>query len=537
MSVGAPAVKLGIAATLAACVAWPPVDALAQDRPNIVIAVNQLARNLEPARQTGNVDVRVYYSMFDTLIRRDFRDPPDVGVRLLPGLAESWERTAPDTVELRLRQGVTCHDGSPFDAEDVLFTFSEERLWGEGSYFPRGRTYFGHLDRVEAVDPYTVRFVTRDPDVIFEERLSSYTAFVVCNEPWDAFRQDGVPFNEWMETAFNELNWTLAGTGPYRAAGYRNNDFIRLEAHDAYWGGAPAAQSITFQEVPEVAARVAGVVSGDYQMAVDIPPDQLGVVDQYDDVISRSVVLDNTHVLVFNETDPVLSNQALRHALSLAIDRETLRTALWNGENYTPNGHQLPSFGAMYNADRPGYVYDPERARELVAESGYDGAPISFRLIPGYYLNGVEAAQVVQEMWRAVGITVELEFVESFGQVRDDGAQIYAWSNTYRLPDPTGAIFANWGPESGIQDRHGFFDPPEEYNEIAIELFRVGDIEQRYEMFQRMLDIFEDEMAMTMLYNPVVTFIMNSDIDWTPYSLYFMDFRPDNFSVAAADGS
>ena len=73
--------------------------------------------------------------------------------------------------------------------------------------------------------------------------------------------------------------------------------------------------------------------------------------------------------------------------MSLAIDRKKLRDSLWKGRNYTPNGHQLRSFGPMYDATRKGYGYDPERARQLVKASGYDGRTLSLRAIPNYYLN------------------------------------------------------------------------------------------------------------------------------------------------------
>ena len=317
--------------------------------PEIAVAVNKLARNLDPGRQTGNVDVRVYFSIYDTLIKRDFRNAPEVGVKLEPGLATSWSRPDARTLEVTLREAVVCHDGSPFNADDVVFTFSEERLWGAQSFYPRGRNYFSHLESVEKVDDRTVRFVTKAPDLILEERLTSYTSFIVCDEPWMAFQKDGVPFAEWMEAAFDEMKWAPVGTGPFKATGYRKNDFIRLEAHEGYWGGKPAVSAIEFKEVPEVSARIAGVVSGEYKMAVDIPPDQMQVVAGYDNVKSTSVSLDNTHVLVFNQADPVLADKNLRQAMSYAIDRDALRKALWNDENYTPNGHQLASFGAMYS--------------------------------------------------------------------------------------------------------------------------------------------------------------------------------------------
>ena len=94
-------------------------------RPSLTIAVNELARSLDPGDRTGNVDVRIYYSIFDTLIRRDFAHPtPDGGANLVPGLAESWSWTTPTTFDVKLRKGVSCHDGNPFNANDVLATFS-----------------------------------------------------------------------------------------------------------------------------------------------------------------------------------------------------------------------------------------------------------------------------------------------------------------------------------------------------------------------------------------------------------------------------
>ena len=100
------------------------IAAPADNRPGLVVAVNQLPRGLEPGERTGNVDVRVTYSIFDTLIRRDFRNPmPDGGVRLVPQLAESWKRLDPRTVEVKLRRGVKFHNGDELTAADVLFSY------------------------------------------------------------------------------------------------------------------------------------------------------------------------------------------------------------------------------------------------------------------------------------------------------------------------------------------------------------------------------------------------------------------------------
>jgi peptide/nickel transport system substrate-binding protein len=105
--------------------------AVADDRPELVIAVNQLPSTLEPAVFDGNNEIRVTHSVFDLLIRRDFLHQAKTGeVRLVPGLATSWKRISPTTLELELRQGVKFHDGSEFTADDVIFSFGKERVYG-----------------------------------------------------------------------------------------------------------------------------------------------------------------------------------------------------------------------------------------------------------------------------------------------------------------------------------------------------------------------------------------------------------------------
>jgi peptide/nickel transport system substrate-binding protein len=182
----------------------------------------------------------------------------------------------------------------------------------------------------------------------------------------------------------------------------------------------------------------------------------------------------------------------------------------------------------MYNKNRPGYVYDFEKAKQLLKEAGYKGQTVSYRLIPNYYINGLEAAQVVQEMWKKIGFNVELQMVENFTQKRTPDAAIYAWSNSYRLPDPTGAIDILWGATSGIQQKYKYWTS-KAFNDAALVVLTSSDMKERYEHFQKMLDIFEDEMPMTMLYNPLQTYGVRKKIDWRPSELFFMDFRPDNF--------
>ena len=152
--------------------------------------------------------------------------------------------------------------------------FPPERLWGPKAYYPDGQVYFGGLKSVDKIDDYTVRFTTLEHDAVLEHRLSSYMSFIICDEALNKFKKDGVDHKIWMDEAATALRWNPVGTGPYKFVDYQKNDRVRLAAFDAYYEGKPAAKTVTFKSVPEVAARIAGLVAGDFDIAVEIPPDQ-----------------------------------------------------------------------------------------------------------------------------------------------------------------------------------------------------------------------------------------------------------------------
>jgi len=521
-----------VAAMLAAiCAAIQP--AAADNRPDMVIAVNKLPRALEPAIQSGNVDVRVNYSIFDTLIRRDFLHQAKTGeVRLVPGLAKSWKRISPTTLELELRQGVKFHDGGEFTADDVLFSFGKERVYGKEAPARRARIFIGDLDRIEKLGPYKVRFVMKAPDPIIEHRLAGYCAWIVSKAAFEKYKKDGEPTEKWMATATRNFTWNPVGTGPYKFKKYVAGDKLVLASNDDYWMGKPAAKTVTFKGVPEISARLAGLVSGEFDMIVEIPPDQIPVLEKYDDITQKSVVLENSHVITFNTTHPVMKDKKIRQALAMAIDRKKLIDTLWRGKTITPNGNQMKIFGEYYIKDFPAVPYDPAKAKKLLAESSYDGQTVDYRLIPNYYTNSIEAAQIIQEMWKQIGFNMKITPVENWKAVRDKGAAMYPWSNTFRYPEPIGQVNMSWGPGTAIQSKYKFWAGTPEYNKLAHVLTSSVDKAERKEAFRRMMEIFQEEVPGTILYNPISTYAMRKGVEFTPYSLYYMDLRPDNLKIA-----
>lgn len=501
-----------------------PVSAQDDDRPDLVVAVNDLPGSLESIEEMGNVAVRITYSMFDSLIRRDFlADGSGTASELVPGLAESWERIDDRTLELKLREGVTFHDGSELTADDVVFSFSAGRGHGNDPLIGAAKRFMLTISHVVPVDKYTVRIVSKEPDLLLEQRLAGYAFWVVENKSYlrqgkDAFARNPV------------------GTGPFKMDEWVEGEYIRLVSHDDYFGGKPTAKSVTFVEVPEVSARIAGLVSGEYDISVNIPPDQIPTIESYDDLTVEQIVLDNTHMLVFF-TDGPLADKRVRQAMSLAINRDLLREALWADKNYTPNGHQLPSY-TMYMEDYPGFEFNLDKARALLEEADYDGEEIVYKFPMNYYLLSTEAAQAMQQMWQSVGLNVKLEPVENWGQVTDpnDTVHLRPWSNTHRMPDPLGSFVPQWGKASWVQNNNQ--DPdrswaaPQEFNDLQNVIVTSTDWDERQKAYREALDIWMDEAPGTMLYNPLETYAMRKDVEWQPYGLYYMDLRPYNLQIA-----
>ena len=403
------------------------------DRPDLTVAVNTLPGSLESIEEMGNVAVRITYSMFDSLIRRDFlADGSGTASELVPGLAESSERIDDRTLELTLREGVLFHDGSELTSDDVAFSFVAGRGHGHDPLIGTADRFMGTISHVVPVDRYTVRVVSKEPDVLLEQRLAGYAFWVVENKTYLTVGKD--------EFARNPV-----GTGPYKMDEWVDGEFVRLVSHDDYFGGTPTAASVTFVEVPEQSARIAGLVSGEYDISVNIAPDQIPVVESYDDLKVEQIVLDNTHMLIFYATGP-LEDARVRRALKLGIDRDLLREALWADKNYTPNGHQLPSY-VMYMEDFPEFEHDPEEARALLEEAGYDGEEIVYKFPLNYYLLSAEAAQAMQQMWGEIGLNVSIVPTENFAQADDAGSEVHIrpWSNTHRMPDPLGSFVPQWG--------------------------------------------------------------------------------------------
>ncbi|MCC6175880.1 MAG: ABC transporter substrate-binding protein [Chloroflexi bacterium] len=478
---------------------------------NLTVAIAGEPKTLNPTDELGNVGVRLLYPIFDTLIRRDFFDSN----KLVPSLATSWKRVDDLTLELKLRDNVLFHDGSKMTADDVKFTFDRVMSKDQGA---EARGYFLILDKVDAPDAATVRFKTKEPDPLLEQRLASYGSWIVSKAALEKVGND-------------KFIQAPIGTGPYKVNEWKHDSQLVLDVHDKYWDAAPAAKRITFRLIPETATRVSALLAGEVDIITNVPPDQVDTIEGNDGTYIKAVALSNIHVLRYNTNFPAMADKRVRQAMNLAIDRESLVKNLWRGRATVPKGFQFEGeFG--YNPDRKPPEHNPDKAKALLQEAKYDGGQLTFRTSPAYYSNGRQAAEAIVDMWKKIGLNAEIEVLEqaAITDMTNSGTQVITnWSATSTLGDPDGYLWRNWGPDNSQQQK-GYWSPAE-FNKLGLEARTILDQNKRYQNYQRMIDIFEDDAPGTVLYIPLESYGLKKGIDWTPYPIYYFDPRAYNLKV------
>ncbi|WP_244179325.1 ABC transporter substrate-binding protein [Paraburkholderia aspalathi] len=491
-----------------------PRIAHARSRTDLIIAVQDNPPQLDPLRITTNIAYRVTASIYDTLIRVDYRN----GDRLVPGLATSWKQVDPLTWDVVIRKGVHFHDGSVMTTEDVAFTFGPQRMLTDGLPGQSiSRQFFSGLDKVVALNDTTVRFVNKQVDPLFQFRLANWTSQIISKA---AFLKIG----NWDKWALSPV-----ATGPYRVAEVKAGEQIRLVAHDQYWGGQPPYSSLTFKVMPEAASRVNALAAGDVHLITEVTPDQIATIKGHKNLDVVGGAINNIRCVSYGKFGGPLKDVRIRRALNLAIDRKAITKQLFADMVDVPRGFQWKSYGDMYISNFPMPAFDPVAAKKLLAEAGYSGAPIEYRIVANYYTAELDVAQALQQMWEAVGVNIQLKVCENWAQVfAQPNYAIFDSSAVTIYPDVMGSLWANYGPDGFIRYEAKSWSNPE-FDEIGKRLQTMTDLPERRRLHERVLEIFgEIDPPGTVLFDSPMLYGKRRDVSFVPLRSAMMDFGPFN---------
>jgi len=382
-------VKLRIAACAAAALlAMLPSCAGAQPQGELRVAIPWTPENLDPTMNLSSIRAMVGVTMFDSLVGRDADN------RIVPQLAESWRLVDDTTWQLKLRRSVVFHDGEPFNAEAVRFTF--QRVLDPEQKSPN-RANMAEIARVDVIDDYTVNLVTRQPYAPLINRLLDFPI---------------VPPRYAAEKGNQGMALRPVGTGPYRFVELVKDDRLVVEAFDRHWRGAPRIRRVVYKPIPEPFTRAAALRNNEVDLITTIPPNLARELEGVGGIRAQRVPSSWIIYLGLNAFKKPLSDVRVRQALNYATDVDAIVKNILEGNGRRLEGPLTPQmFG--YDASVKGYPHDPARARKLLAEAGYpDGLEITLESPAGRYQGDKEIAEALGGQWQKAGFRPRVQVAE-----------------------------------------------------------------------------------------------------------------------------
>jgi len=358
------------------------------------VALQTNPNTIEPATGDTRTASNVAWSIFSSLVWLN-----DEGV-VVPALAESWTISDDGLVyNFKLREDVVFHNGYPFSADDVVFTWER----GQGSDITYREDFLAVAEMVK-IDDYTV-----------EARLEAPNAFILLlmNEHW------GILSKQYHEEVGEEgYLQNPVGTGPFKFVEWRAGDRIVLEAFEDYWeAGYPKVDQVIYRPIPDTATRFAALINDDIDIVSNLGPEQADAVEAAANASLVTYGQDRVYYVTFNNMSTgigtPIEDQLVRQAMSYAIDYDAIIERLFDGYAERVSGFIIPG-NLGYDPSVAPYPYDPEKAKDLLAQAGYpDGFAIEMAGPSETYTNFEQVLQAVAGYWSEIGIEVDLQFMES----------------------------------------------------------------------------------------------------------------------------
>lgn len=464
------------------------VQSEAAEQPaELVFARNQEPQTWDPAIPSDNGSIFAIMQVMDTLARVD-----EIGSGIEPALATSWD-ISEDGLEyiFHLREGVKFSNGEPLTVEDVVFSLNRAFFESAASYL-----YF-MVDTVEAVDERTIQVTLTQAYSPFISALTAYSAAIY---PKNYFEEDPGRFS-------NEP----IGTGPYMVESYTRGEQSILVANPYYWekdadgNTLPYLPRIVLKYVPEDTARILGLRNGDFHIINSVTPSEVESLQAEPDIVVDFTTIYGLSYIYLCHKDPPVDDVRFRQALNYATDRQAILENVYFGYGEIPNSY-MPKMN-YWDPEVPMIPFDPDKARELLAEMGYAGEEFTLHVASGGGTDK-QTATMLQQMWSDVGINVSIleidlgtfwdlwaegDYMGFVGKITsdiNDDDEIASLLGDYQM-DPT--TFGTWYVN-------------EKVSELLTNARNTGDPEERFKNYAeaQYIAYYEDAINVPLNFNPQI---------------------------------
>jgi peptide/nickel transport system substrate-binding protein len=466
--------------TAVACAPAERVD-LGASAGNLIAAIAGEPDQLDPQKTSAYFSFEVLENVFDTLVE------PDANLEMRPALAASWT-VSPDqlTWTFQLRKGVRWQDGSPFTADDVVYSYRriiDQQLTNVDK--------FSAVTEITAPNPDTVVLRLKQPTPNLLTNLGGFKGMAIVQR---------------RNVESGEIAKHPVGTGPFAFASQRSGDSITLTPNPHYWGPAPKLPGVTFQFISEPSTALSALQAGEIDWTDSVPPQRVSQLKD-DDSLHLAVTASNDYwYLALNEARPPWNDVRVRQAIAYAVDRDAIVAATSYG-TAVANQLAIPAGNPWYTRyDR--YSYDIDQAKRLLSESGQQPTKLDM-LVTSEYPETVTAAQVIADNLAPLGITVNIRTVDMATWLDEQNSGNFdmlmmGWLGNI---DPDDFYYAQHHTD-GTSNAQKFSDPEVD------RLLDAGRVEtdrvRRADDYAKAATRIADEVSYLYLYNPSVVQA------WTP---------------------
>ena len=394
---------------------------------------------MDPVGPSDNGSIYLIEQVYETLV-----EPDETGAGLVPGLAEKWEISEDGLVYTFTLRDAMFSTGDPVTTDDVVFSLNRAANPEVSPY----AFLFSPVDKIEAVDAKTIKITLKEANAPF---LSSLAVFAASIYPKALVEAD-------PEVLANKP----VGSGPFMVEEYTRGDQVVLVPNPHYGKlgedgkPLPYLDKVTVKYVPESNSRVLGLRNGDFDAIDNVPFNEGKALDEDPKLTIRADEIYKLDYLYTNHQNPPLNNKDFRLAMNYATDRQAILDTVFFGYGSLPNSY-MPKMN-FWDQSVELIPYDPEKAKEHLAKSGYDGKEIQI-LVPAGDAPRKQIAQILQQNWTAVGINstiVEMDIGAAWEKVTagEYDVEVNYITSDINDDDELATLQGDyWAPG----DAHGFF--------------------------------------------------------------------------------